>query len=306
MGTSSGACAALLATQLFCCFSQRRLEPVSLPSSTNLHHTTHNTHIIATIRKRGHLALTVAMDRQSADGSTMNDPTTHLNEPLMEPTEWMHSGAPQDEHQSHTSSPWPPSTTFLGDPYRALTLLSSGGLRASDLLGRPIGRHPITGDLRLLPTQYRRANLSQYPWTSRQSSAHQNQGPHASAAEGGCRPQAAQGLRGCEPPPPTPSYSEWRDKVFDAMAAHGWGYVSGINIRSERQKTNNSAAQTMARARCARNEHSNRHAPPGTLSKIAKMLDHGGMKRRWSAVLPGDDCGDFARMDGHSEEYKPL
>jgi hypothetical protein len=89
MGTSSGVCAAAARhPAVFFAFGSGGQSP-----STNLHHTTRNTLIIVTTHKRGHLTLTVAMD-----GSTMNDPITHRNESLMEPSEWVHSGAPPDEH----------------------------------------------------------------------------------------------------------------------------------------------------------------------------------------------------------------
>jgi hypothetical protein len=149
----------------------------------------------------------------------------------------VHSGARPNEHQSHARSLWPPSTTYLGDPYRTLTLLSSGGLRASDLLGRPIGRHPTADDLRLLPTQYRRANLSLYPWTSRQSYANHIQRSHANTARGGCRRR--QYFHCCDWWRRTYMwYGEWRAMMLRKRKACGWEYVSGINSRSGRHRTN--------------------------------------------------------------------
>lgn len=206
-------------------------------SATDHNHTPRTTLILATTSKRGNLSLTIAVNYQSADDSTMNNPIAHRKDPLPEASEWVHSGASPNEHQSHARSLWPPSTTYLGDPYRTLTLLSSGGLRASDLLGRPIGRHPITSDLRLLPTHYRRANLSLYPWTSRQSYAHHIQRSHANTARGVCRRR--QYFHCCDRWRRTyVMYGEWRAMGLRARKAFGWGYVSGIKSRSGRHRTN--------------------------------------------------------------------
>lgn len=168
------------------------------------------------------------MDRLSTADSTSDKAATHGNDPLAEPCEWMHSGAPPVKHQqSYSSTLRPPSTAYLGDPHRTLTLLSSDGLRASDLLGRPMGwRQSITGDLRLLPTQYRRANLSLYPWTSRQTYGHRADRSNARPARGGCRRLDS---RCCDQRRPFVVYSEWRAMVLRAIAARGWGYVSCID-----------------------------------------------------------------------------
>ncbi|KAM0696504.1 hypothetical protein Q7P36_003752 [Cladosporium allicinum] len=68
----------------------RRLEQ---SSATDDNHTPRTTLILATTSKRGHLSLTIAMDYQSAEDSTMNNPITHRKDPLPEASEWMHSGA---------------------------------------------------------------------------------------------------------------------------------------------------------------------------------------------------------------------
>ena len=236
----------------------------------------------------------------------MNNPIAHRKDPLPEASEWVHSGASPNEHQSHARSLWPPSTTYLGDPYRTLTLLSSGGLRASDLLGRPIGRHPITSDLRLLPTHYRRANLSLYPWTSRQSYAHHIQRSHANTARGVCRRR--QYFHCCDRWRRTyVMYGEWRAMGLRARKAFGWGYVSGIKSRSGRHRTN-----TFCSARRGVS-HGCSECAPTWLSRpeCSARWQRCWTMERWSdeaSMVHGliwSRCGDIARIVWHSEKDLP-